>query len=352
MSSTDEFIARVEAATGHQGRKAGKNIRLLCPAHDDRNPSLDVMEGRDGQPVVICRAGCTYEAICDAIGWESAKRASSADPFWTPAGRAEAIYEYTGTDGQLLLQVCRLPGKKFLQRRPDPSTKSGWRYDRKGVPHVLYRLSEVRAAIAAGRTVYVCEGEKDAETLRTLGLVATCNPGGAGKWLQARNRSRSRGSSDTRPDRAARAGPSLPDRAVHEAHTSRSPRPETFCHPAGALLRVGLRALPRRFVESRVAGRALRPGRRLHRGRPARRRHRPPASSPIVAPAAGCRNLSGVIHDGAWARRSRGSVTVVPRGWRRGDRTPNINYPQVLAMAVGVMLGTCCWCPAFATSQR
>lgn len=30
--------------------------------------------------------------------------------------------------------------------------------------------------------MYVVEGEKDVEALRALGLVATCNPGGAGKW--------------------------------------------------------------------------------------------------------------------------------------------------------------------------
>jgi 5S rRNA maturation endonuclease (ribonuclease M5) len=182
VSDFDRFVAAVERTTGQQGRRMGKNIRLLCPAHDDHNPSLDVKEGESGQPVAICRAGCTYGAICNAIGWRATKRAPAADPLWTPGGRAEAIYDYTGEDGQLLLQVCRLPRKKFLQRRPDPSTKSGWRYDRKGVPHVLYRLGEVRAAIAEGQIVYLCEGEKDVEKLRSLGLVATCNAGGAGKW--------------------------------------------------------------------------------------------------------------------------------------------------------------------------
>jgi putative DNA primase/helicase len=31
--------------------------------------------------------------------------------------------------------------------------------------------------------VFIVEGEKDADRLASLGLVATCNPGGAGKWL-------------------------------------------------------------------------------------------------------------------------------------------------------------------------
>jgi 5S rRNA maturation endonuclease (ribonuclease M5) len=32
--------------------------------------------------------------------------------------------------------------------------------------------------------VFPCEGEKDCETARALGIVATCNPGGAGKWRE------------------------------------------------------------------------------------------------------------------------------------------------------------------------
>jgi 5S rRNA maturation endonuclease (ribonuclease M5) len=37
--------------------------------------------------------------------------------------------------------------------------------------------------------IYVVEGEKDVETLRAWGLVATCNPGGAGKWKEEYSRS-------------------------------------------------------------------------------------------------------------------------------------------------------------------
>ena len=47
---------------------------------------------------------------------------------------------------------------------------------------MLFRLPAVLAAGAAADTVYVCEGEKDVETLEKLGVVATCNAGGAGRW--------------------------------------------------------------------------------------------------------------------------------------------------------------------------
>ncbi|MGQ0849829.1 MAG: hypothetical protein ACT4OP_12095 [Actinomycetota bacterium] len=42
---------------------------------------------------------------------------------------------------------------------------------------VLYRLPEV---LAVSGTIYVGEGEKDADRLASLGLIATTNPMGAG----------------------------------------------------------------------------------------------------------------------------------------------------------------------------
>jgi 5S rRNA maturation endonuclease (ribonuclease M5) len=54
-----------------------------------------------------------------------------------------------------------------------------------GVRRVLYRLPQVVEAVKTGATVYVVEGEKDADAIAAIGVVATCNPGGAsrtGKW--------------------------------------------------------------------------------------------------------------------------------------------------------------------------
>ena len=44
---------------------------------------------------------------------------------------------------------------------------------------ILYRIDEVRRAIADGRTIAVAEGEKDAESLWNIGVPATCNAHGA-----------------------------------------------------------------------------------------------------------------------------------------------------------------------------
>lgn len=183
MSACDDFVAAVEATTGRQGRRVGKSIRLLCPAHDDHNPSLDVTEGDDGRPLAVCRSqGCSWDAIREASGWRDDRAPAESDSRWTPNGTAVAIFDYVDESGVLLFQVRRAAGKRFSQCRPDASSKSGWRFNLKGVRRVLYRLPEVLEAVARGDTVFVCEGEKDVESLRRLGLVATCNPGGAGKW--------------------------------------------------------------------------------------------------------------------------------------------------------------------------
>lgn len=90
-----------------------------------------------------------------------------------------ATYDYTDESGNLLYQVVRYEPKDFRQRQPD--NNGGWRWTMEGATRVLYRLPDVlRATVVA-----VCEGEKDAETLRRLGHVSTCNVGGAGKWLPA-----------------------------------------------------------------------------------------------------------------------------------------------------------------------
>jgi hypothetical protein len=90
-----------------------------------------------------------------------------------------AEYDYRDAQGQLLFQVVRFKGKKFRQRRPDG--KGGWTWKLGRTPRVLYRLQELLAADPS-EWVYIVEGEKDADCLGEVGLVGTCNPGGAGKW--------------------------------------------------------------------------------------------------------------------------------------------------------------------------
>jgi putative DNA primase/helicase len=155
-------------------RRSGDGWIALCPAHADKNPSLSV-DVRDGTILVHCHAGCSQEAVLAAL------RVNAHELFLNAGERKIPIiaeYPYLDEKGELLFEVVRLEPKSFRQRRLDGQGK--WKWNVNGTRRVLYRLPEVLTA----ESVLVCEGEKDCETARKLGLVATCNSGGAGKWKE------------------------------------------------------------------------------------------------------------------------------------------------------------------------
>ena len=193
------------------------NGLVHCPAHADNNPSLSVTE-KDGKILVYCHGHCPQDRVIAALKekglWPSGngnERKSKKELL--------ATYPYRDTAGNLLFEVCRFRNpdgsKTFSQRRPIPgggsvlglrageyqcfnNTGDWYPVGRKGpnpmaaikkfsaAQLVLYRLPELLAADPVA-PVYVPEGEKDVDRLRGLGVTATCNPMGAGKWREEYN---------------------------------------------------------------------------------------------------------------------------------------------------------------------
>jgi hypothetical protein len=114
-----------------------------------------------------------------------------------PPFKITKTWDYFDEAGTLLFQVLRMengligkdgkPEKTYRQRRPDPSKPDGWNWSTKGVKQVPYRLSDVIEARANGWVIYITEGEKAADRLADLGLPATTNARGAGKWPEELN---------------------------------------------------------------------------------------------------------------------------------------------------------------------
>lgn len=150
-----------------------------CAAHQDDTPSLSFWLGRGKQLMFGCFANCRKQDILKAAGltWRDCFPPREEQP----KVKVVATYDYTDEAGKLLYQVVRYQPKDFRQRRPVPG---GWAWNLDGVRRVLYRLPDLIASGAEGRAVILCEGEKDVETARRLGLVGTTAAGGArAPWL-------------------------------------------------------------------------------------------------------------------------------------------------------------------------
>ena len=120
----------------------------------------------------------TGQANGAAFDWLKAEGFDVGEERQTTGRRIVVTYDYRDERGALLFQVCRFEPKDSRQRRPDGA--GGWTWKLGDTRRVLYRLPDLLAKPEA--TVFLVEGEKDADRLASLGLTATTVPGGAKKW--------------------------------------------------------------------------------------------------------------------------------------------------------------------------
>lgn len=168
------------------GEARGNNVVCPGPGHGkhDRSLSIEVNATAPGGFVLHSFAGDDPIACRDYVrgrlglpAWEKSETPSNGH---APKRQIVATYDYEDETGAMVFQAVRYSPKGFSQRQPDG--KGGWMFNLKGVNLVPYGLPEVVEAAACERRIYIVEGEKDADILRKAGLVATCNPMGAGKW--------------------------------------------------------------------------------------------------------------------------------------------------------------------------
>lgn len=138
---------------------------------------LDLIARETGE-----RNGAAVEYLKRELGADIPDNRSPMPPKLVQPRKQVAAYDYADETGDLLFQVVRFEPKDFRQRRPDTSAQDGWNWSIKGVRQVPYRLPEIIEAAALGQTIFIAEGEKDVDSLWRIGVPATCNAGGAGKW--------------------------------------------------------------------------------------------------------------------------------------------------------------------------
>jgi hypothetical protein len=165
-----------------------------CPnadehAHGDRNFSASSHVETGFWRCHGCGASGRWPGFHGAAGGgdrpDEVPEIAPVGPF-EPAPSPESSWDYQREDGSVAYRMIRIPsgehgrGKSFFVRHPNG--RGAWVLGMPGTGPTLYRLPDLREALADGETVYVAEGEKDADSLRAAGVAATCNSGGAGKF--------------------------------------------------------------------------------------------------------------------------------------------------------------------------
>jgi len=177
-------VEQLRSRLGNRVKKELPNggFEAICPCHDDHKPSLIVTPSVKGNALICCRAGCDTLEILNSL---SIPYAELFQEFWNgkalPSRERDKkgeSYFYRNASGGVAYEIIRKPGKDFLQRSKQADGSWKFKGPEKKLPYQLDRLLE----LPRGSRVWVVEGEKDADRLWSLGLPATCNPGGAGKW--------------------------------------------------------------------------------------------------------------------------------------------------------------------------
>jgi len=184
-------IAR--AALGEPAKQAGRELLFRCPRHEDEHPSLSVNSAKDCWLCGPCGKGGNAWELAAFLARVEPNDKARITPWLREHGllngtsegmKPVAEYVYRSGSGEPLFKTVRYEtdrGKTFRQFRAD--SKSGWLPALEGVRLVPYRLNEWRDL----DWVCIVEGEKCADALWDIGIPATCNPMGAGKWLAEYN---------------------------------------------------------------------------------------------------------------------------------------------------------------------
>src|SRR5579872_1129417 len=222
VESANEQAQSISATLGGSRQRDG--WRAHCPAHDDQHPSLDIAVRAD-KVLVHCRAGCSQDAVLDALKragvWHANEAKSASSPrrgegspspgnhsntrtagggltledyahakqlpvaalegfglsTFTYLGKPAVRMSYRNASGELAATRFRLAMSKG-----NGDERFAWK---RGDKPLLYGLDRLDAARDAGYVVLV-EGESDCHTLWHHGFPALGIPG-AGNWRTERD---------------------------------------------------------------------------------------------------------------------------------------------------------------------
>lgn len=167
------------------------NARMaLCQFHQEKSPSMSVNVEKNLWWCFACctggsvldylakRQGKPVETVLKELSGQLARTGPRFHDNGSVTGKVVSTYVYRSAIGTDLYRVLRYEPKTFKQQKWAGKV---WAWGMEGIQRVLYNLPEILAA--GDKPVVIVEGEKDADNVSKLGWIATCNVGGAGKWM-------------------------------------------------------------------------------------------------------------------------------------------------------------------------
>jgi len=208
----------IAAALGRSRPAANGHWLASCPVLDhgqgngDKNPSLSICE-EDGKLLMKCHGGCSQHDVWSAVrdmgllpqlsewveplvirpinGHHPAPMPRPVPVQFPPAPRQINLtgeWEYVDEHGVVLFVKQRFwtsdsKGKtyKLLRVMEDGSRQASMQ----GARVIPYRLSDVLYASRKNKPVFICEGEKAADALASIGVFTSTSHTGAGSWPAA-----------------------------------------------------------------------------------------------------------------------------------------------------------------------
>ena len=185
----DRVLSKLPGDNYRERRDADgrRQITLLCPGHEDTNPSLAFTETPSGTILFHCFAPTCQspearEDILRRLGLAWSDLSTQEHDRYAKRRQLVATWKYVDEEGTKLYA-------KHRWLLPDGSksytfTRADGKHTLKGCRRLPYRLDQL-VGLYPGSQLVIVEGEKCVDAVvETLGLPATCNPCGAGKWSE------------------------------------------------------------------------------------------------------------------------------------------------------------------------
>ena len=187
------------AKTLGNAKKANGQWVASCPVpghgkgNGDKNPSLSIDINDDGKPLFHCHGGCSQEDVFQTIRelhllpelMERPDPLANIKPI--PRNVFEQEWQYQDEDRTTVFVKQRFKigetGKTYRLYKVDAD---GRRHSSLSDARIVpYNLPQLLDAKTAGRNIFLVEGEKAADAITSIGMIATTAHTGAGSWPEA-----------------------------------------------------------------------------------------------------------------------------------------------------------------------